>query len=575
MAAASRKPRRAPEEHPSIPVSNVERFAAELAADTEKALAAASRALLEAFLLETGRRYFVVGQPLVEDPVYDRAVEFYYDAYPDSPPIHIDRTPDNRTTRLPVWMGSLDKIRDDPRRLDRWRASHAGVKHLVSDKLDGVSGLLEAAPDGPRVMTRGNGETGQDVSNVLPKLRGFVVPPPNTLVRGEFILRRDDFARLGKGKNARNVVAGVLNASRAPDAAVLAVLKFVAYEIVPVAGASLAPSAQIAQLAAWGFLTPAVYECDAAELTEERMAATLHARIRDSPYDVDGLVVAADAPYAREKDGNPTHAFAFKTLATHQVAETTVKGVSWEVSKDGYLKPTVLFEPVVIAGRTLQRATGFNAKNIDAQRIGPGARISVIVSGDVIPRIMEVLRPAPDGGQMPGTPWVWDAARVDAMIDPAGPGDGVSAELGVAQLHHFCEALRMKGFGPSVVGRLYASGLKTPAALAAADAAAFARAAEVKAPLAAKLVASRKAAFAAASCVDVMVASNCFKHGFGPARLRAIADAIPDFMRRAPAAAEVAKVKLVGEATARDFVERLPAFLAFLEAVPSLLWKMP
>lgn len=552
-----------PATHPSIPLTDVEHFATELKADATNALAKVRKALLEAFLRETGRRYWTTGQPLVEDALYDLVMEHYYTQYPDSPALAVGALPDNRQTKLPVWMGSLDKIRDDPRRLERWRARHADVQHQISDKLDGVSGLLEATSKGARVMTRGNGTVGQDVSGILPSLKGFVTPPPNTLVRGEFILRKDDFVALKKGKNARNVVAGVLNATKSPDAAVLAVLKFVAYEIVPVAGPSLAPSAQIQQLARWGFLTPAVQSVAVADLTEEKMAATLAARLRDSPYDVDGLVVAVDQPFARETDGNPDHAFAFKTLATHVEMETTVTEVTWEISKDKLLKPTVLFEPVTIAGKTISRATGINAKNINDLRLGPGARILVVLSGDVIPRIMSVPRPAEAGAQMPTTPWVWDKSHIEALAD----GDG-GTDLGVAQLLHFCKTLEMTGFGPSIVARLYEAGFKTPALLIAGAPDGFARA--VKGGMAAKLHASMMSTLAKAGCVDIMVASNCFKHGFGEKKIGAILTAYPDLLRNAPTAAQLEDLPGVGETTAKEFLVNLPNFGLFLKGAPAL-----
>jgi DNA ligase (NAD+) len=74
-------------------------------------------------------------------------------------------------------------------------------------------------------------------------------------------------------------------------------------------------------------------------------------------------------------------------LFADQQATTEVLKVVWEVSKDGYLKPTVNFEPVNIGGSIIQYATGFNAAWIHENGIGPGAFIDIIRSGDVIPYI--------------------------------------------------------------------------------------------------------------------------------------------------------------------------------------------
>ncbi|KAG1668737.1 hypothetical protein FOA52_014283 [Chlamydomonas sp. UWO 241] len=67
---------------------------------------------------------------------------------------------------LPIYMGSLDKIKNDPKALERFKS--AFDKFVVSDKLDGVSALLVSDGDGRMKMyTRGDGTYGQDVSHLL------------------------------------------------------------------------------------------------------------------------------------------------------------------------------------------------------------------------------------------------------------------------------------------------------------------------------------------------------------------------------------------------------------------------
>ena len=77
-------------------------------------------------------------------------------------------------------------------------------------------------------------------------------------------------------------------------------------------------------------------------------------------YEIDGIIVCNDAVYARTS-GNPKHAFAFKMVLSDQIAEAHVVDVLWSASKDGYLKPRVQIEPVVLGGVTITYATGFNA----------------------------------------------------------------------------------------------------------------------------------------------------------------------------------------------------------------------
>ena len=75
-----------------------------------------------------------------------------------------------------------------------------------------------------------------------------------------------------------------------------------------------------------------------------------------------------------------------------QKAESTVQNVVWNVSKHGTLKPIVIINPVNIGGSKVQRVTGYNAKWIIDNNIGPGANVILIKSGDIIPKIIKVTK---------------------------------------------------------------------------------------------------------------------------------------------------------------------------------------
>ena len=85
-----------------------------------------------------------------------------------------------------------------------------------------------------------------------------------------------------------------------------------------------------------------------------------------------------DKVYSRPTSGNPKYALAFKMVLDDQKGETTVTCVEWNVSKHGLLKPVVNLSPIKIAGTTIRRATGYNAKWIVENNIGPGAKVILI-----------------------------------------------------------------------------------------------------------------------------------------------------------------------------------------------------
>jgi NAD-dependent DNA ligase len=100
--------------------------------------------------------------------------------------------------------------------------------------------------------------------------------------------------------------------------------------------------------------------------------------------------------------------------------EVIVTKVEWNVSKDMYMKPIVMFNEIDLDGVKIKQATGFNGQYITKNIIGPGSRIIIIRSGNVIPHIHNVLTPsANELPSMPGTEGVdykWNDTHVDIMM---------------------------------------------------------------------------------------------------------------------------------------------------------------
>jgi NAD-dependent DNA ligase len=265
----------------------------------------------------------------------------------------------------------------------------------MSCKLDGVSGLYSTENGELKLYTRGDGTVGQDISHFLPYLK--LPKVDNTVVRGEFIMTKAIFNAKYKDHfaNPRNLIAGTINRLTVND--VIYDIHFVAYEVlVP----SLSPSAQMAFLQNNGF--NAVRNGVRPDKTNELLSWLLVLWRGDYEYEIDGVIVTNDKIYPR-KVGNPDHSFAFKMVLSDQMAETKVVDVHWTASKDGYLKPRVQIEPVHLSGVKIEFATGFNGAFIRNNRIGVGALINIIRSGDVIPYIKDVITPA-DEGKMPSVP---------------------------------------------------------------------------------------------------------------------------------------------------------------------------
>ena len=97
-----------------------------------------------------------------------------------------------------------------------------------------------------------------------------------------------------------------------------------------------------------------------------------------------------------------------------QIAEAKVVGVLWSASKDGYLKPRIKIEPIVLCGVDIEYATGFNGKFIRDNRINIGSIVKLVRSGDVIPHIIEVVQPS-KYPNLPDIEYDWTESGVDTV----------------------------------------------------------------------------------------------------------------------------------------------------------------
>ena len=492
--------------------------------------------------------YYNTGKPLVSDEIFDIVQAHLTKLHPKHPILKSVGAQvaddDKRKETLPIWMGSLDKIKSDPKQLDTFKNKFKGA-YVVSEKLDGISALLV----GDKLYTRGNGEIGQNISHLLKFINGIPAATAPYAVRGELIMSKEGFEKFGKGANARNTVAGLVNA-KIPDLNIAKNTVFVAYQLIdPV----MTPSKQMAALKRMNFR---VVWNKVLPITFESLSELLVERKNSSDYEIDGLVVTHDAVHPLANGDNPESAFAFKHLLTQQTAEVVVTSVEWSLSKDGLIKPVVLFGPVHLSGVKIQRATGFNAEYIKSNKIGPGARLLITRSGDVIPYIMQVLTPASDDkGQLPSDrEYTWVGKDIKVV--------GKSVEQDIKYLENFFDKLEIKGIRGGTVKKLFESGVT--------DVKKFLNLKETT--LVAKIqwtiIKEAIDAIHGVSCVQLMCASNAFGQGFGERKLKAIAKAIPsvlDVKAKPPTMDEMLAVEGVSTITATKFITGLAEYKAFLK----------
>lgn len=523
---------------------------------------------IAAILKQANYGYYQEGKTLFPDDIYEIIRAYLANLVPDHPLLQTDivgALPKREKVPLPVYMGSLDKIKDDPSHLERWKQTYTG-SYMLSDKLDGISCLFTQNKNKTILYSRGNGTHGQDISHIVPYIQG--VPssiPDETIVRGELILSKTNWKKIaGQRTNPRNTVAGIAN-SRKTDPELTKLVEFVAYECIQ--PKQKTPVDGMKWMEKMGFTVVHHTLIKPKDLTVDKLSDILVKRRKGASYEVDGVVVEHNALHSPPEEGNPSYAFAFKSVLTMEKAEVIVKDVQWNVSKNGLLKPVVLFDTVFIGGAHISRASGHNAQMIEKHKIGPGSRIVVIRSGDVIPYILQVITPSSSGKPLlPNQiefPWHWNENHVELVLD----NPSMAEDYNIRQLENYVTVLDIKGLGTKIIRKLYQQGVDNVKKLVNVTKIELYKA-TYSSKLTMKIYKNLQNIYQKATCVDYMAASNIFGGGIGKKKFMTIVQAFPKVLQgEAPTMSELLQTKGVGEKVARQFMDHIQDFYEFLEEV--------
>jgi NAD-dependent DNA ligase len=514
------------------------------------------------FLEKASIAYYNTSTPIITDDIYDILIEKLIKLAPKHPILSkIGAVEYGDKVDLPYWMGSLTKIRDASKSLDKWKKIYTG-QSILSDKLDGNSGLFVCNNNKYYLYTRGDGLQGQNISNLIQLIPSFPKNlKSNIAVRGELIISKDNWNTLHSQhpeySNPRNLVAGILH-SKTPDPNIVKYVDFVAYELL---NPKVKPSDSIKIIRDNGFITVYSLVKNNDSITSESLSQLLIQRRQNSPYEIDGVVVYNDDIFRTIKGKNPKYAFAFKSILTHEEAEVIVTNVEWNVSKDGYIKPTVLFNPVVISGVTIQKATGFNASFIENNIIGVGARIIIIRSGDVIPHIIRIITPAskPD---FPDIPYKWNDTHIDIVTST----ENLQQSLSV--LEHFVKTLDIKFVATGVLKKFIDAGFNTIPKLMNITSDDIIKIDGFKKTSADKIAKSILTTRNNIDCIKLMTASNIFGRGLGVKKIQLIISKYPDILNRnLPTITDIMTVNGIGKTTAEAFLQNIPDFYKLIDEI--------
>jgi DNA ligase (NAD+) len=359
--------------------------------------------------------YYVLDAPEISDAEYDAMMRELQELEAAHPELITEDSPTQRVGGKPREgfvkvahsspMLSLDnaldeaELRDFDRRV-RDLLGDEDFQYVAELKLDGLSMAVQYQHGRlARALTRGDGVTGEDVTENARTIRSIPLRAKIDEVRGEVVLTRRAFEKLNEERaaeelplfaNPRNAAAGSL---RVLDPKITAArkLEYFSYFIVP------APPTQtetLQQLQELGFKVNQHWKrCKDIEALvgfckewEQK---------RDSlPYEIDGVVAKVDSVDQQGRLGwtakAPRWAIAFKFPARQE--RTVVENIEVQVGRTGALTPVAHLKPVNVGGVMVSHATLHNMDEIERLGVKIGDSVLVERSGDVIPKVVRVVK---------------------------------------------------------------------------------------------------------------------------------------------------------------------------------------
>jgi len=541
-----------------------------------------------ALLIAADEAFFNGTESLLKDDIYDIIKDYIRKKYPKDPYLkRVGADVDNKVL-LPYYMGSQNKIKDSEEEITKYKKQFKGP-YIISDKLDGVSCLIvykrnEGGAGNKnnfdiKLYTRGNGTYGQDISHLLTYIKGFPelsnIAGDYLAIRGELIISKDNWEKLkaqgDNGANPRNTVSGAIN-SKTLNKKVLNAIDFVCYTLISPTDPKIKNGLEVIKKMKFLVVNHIIVKDINLDILSENLQKS-----RNNDYIIDGIVIAdIGKNYDIEKDKNPTHSFAFKSIHTLEQVEVIVKEVEWNVSKDKYMKPIVKFDEIILDDVKIKQATGFNAGFIEKNVIGPGSRIIIIRSGNVIPHINSVLSKSATGKpSMPGTEGVnykWNDTHVDIiMIDDGNK----NSQYDIKNIIYFMKTIEIDYMGPGNIEKIYNGGYDTINKIINVKKEELLRIDGFKDKSAENIIGALKK-IKDVDCNVLMDASNIMGRGFGSKKIKSITDVHPEIIDNTKKGRnkalklkveELTKINGIAKISAELFIENLPKYYEFYDSL--------
>jgi DNA ligase (NAD+) len=384
--------------------------------------AAARAAFLSAELHRHNRLYYVEARPEISDQQFDALLRELQDIEakfpdlltPDSPTQRVGGAPLEGFTQIThsVRMMSLDNTYSEQELTAFFARVQKGLGRekidcVIEPKVDGVAitiryenGVLKHG------ATRGDGQTGDDVTNNLKTIKRLPLRlpkdgPQTFEVRGEVFMPKASFAKLNEERdeageprfaNPRNSTAGTLKLLD-PKTVAKRPLDIVFYGLVEASDVQSQTEVYALLDAAGLRKADLIWRADSAEGLLKAIRE-LDEKRKSLPYETDGAVIKVNSFADQRELGAtskaPRWAIAYKYQP--EQAETKLLAIDIQVGRTGALTPVARLEPVLISGSTVSNATLHNYEEIERKDIRVGDIVVIEKAGEIIPAVVTVKK---------------------------------------------------------------------------------------------------------------------------------------------------------------------------------------
>ena len=521
------------------------------------------------FLNTASFNYYNTEKQLISDTIYD----IIYDTFKYKYPTHtffknIGCDVDNNKTKLPCFMGSQNKIKT-LKELNLWLNKNTNQYYLITPKLDGASALVEYLEGEINIYSRGNGSYGKKLNHLvkylkLPKLE------INITIRGELIVSKTNFQKFESEYSSPRNMVNSLTSNKEIDEDKIKYLDFVVFDIYD---NTQNQESKLDLSKKLGFNNVLCEKVDYHSITlwdsiESNFLLKNLNNLRDNYiYNIDGIIITNLKINKMNIDGNPKYSVAFKS--NNYGCITTIKDIEWNISKHGLLIPRIQFEKVKFSGSNVEYCSGKSAKFIFNNCLNKGSKIRVILSGEIIPKLEEILVPS-HYPLMPNKGYKWDKNKVNVIIIKE------EDEQTKQKIMFFLKTLNITNIGIGNISKIYNSGYNTLDKFLKLRIEDLMELDGFKETLSNKIVNNIQAIISKQIYLPLIMHGSCeFKYGFGVKKFEKVIEKFPNFLEEEMNYDKLIEVDGFNDISSNKFLENLNNFKNFLKTHNYLKYKIP